>query len=211
LEGKLKIKIPPGAFKRDAQVWVHTLSDFSKVDYLISENTVELVADYGDETEEIHTFEQPLEISMPYDAEKYRGNESMITMFYYDKTRWQWSPILSQVDMVNHTVTGYTNHFSLYATSAQDWNSAKMPTLDGFQVSSFTGAGTYSYPLEVPTGPGGLQPSLSFSYNSQAVDRATSYTQASQVGMGWSFDQGYIERNMHGSNDFLNDLSLEFK
>jgi len=205
LEGKVKIKIPPGALKKDAQVWVHPVSEMTNVPSRLSENTVELIAENPEGTEEFHVFDQPLEISIAYDPEQYQGNESMVTLFYYDELNQTWRPVVSQVDTENHVVTGFTNHFSLYDISAQDWQAAQLPSLDGFQVSSFTGAGTYTYPIEVPAGPGGLQPNLSLSYNSQTVDRASSRTQASPVGMGWSFDQGYIQRDMHGSNDYFPD------
>jgi RHS repeat-associated protein len=60
-----------------------------------------------------------------------------------------------------------------------------------------SGAFTYSYNLAVPSVPGGLQPNVTFGYNSQAVDGLTSSTndQASEIGDGWSYDPGYIERD----------------
>ena len=69
-------------------------------------------------------------------------------------------------------------------------------------MASFTGAASYSFPIQVPQGPGGLQPALALSYNSQVVDSATTKTQASWVGMGWSLDTGYIARNMNGTNEY---------
>ena len=70
---------------------------------------------------------------------------------------------------------------------------------------------TYSFPIQVPPGPGGLQPSLALSYNSQTVDGAISRTQASWVGMGWSLDTGYIQRSMNGTPNYFEDdtFSLE--
>lgn len=56
---------------------------------------------------------------------------------------------------------------------------------------------TWSYPISVPQVPGGLNPALSLSYNSQAVDGLTSATnnQAGVVGDGWSLADSYIERS----------------
>ncbi len=79
-----------------------------------------------------------------------------------------------------------------------------------FQVAQFTGAATYSVPIQVPAGPGGLQPSFSLSYNSQAVDSATNRTQASWAGMGWTLTGGgYIERDMHSTSWDVNDDTFD--
>ncbi|MBN1427227.1 MAG: hypothetical protein JXB07_02505 [Anaerolineae bacterium] len=87
----------------------------------------------------------------------------------------------------------------------ENWEAPRLPSLKDFQVSQFTGAATYSYPIQVPPGPGGLQPSLALSYSSQVVDNASGMTQASWVGMGWSMETGAIERNLHGTMDFRDD------
>ncbi len=60
-----------------------------------------------------------------------------------------------------------------------------------------SGAFTYSYSLGMPPVPGGLEPLVSFDYDSQSVDGLTSSTnnQASWIGDGWSYDPGYIERD----------------
>lgn len=82
---------------------------------------------------------------------------------------------------------------------ANDWQSSYLPTIGDFQVAGFTGAATYDLPIEVPPGPGGLQPELSLSYNSQVIDQATTKMQASDVGMGWSLNVGSIEANLNGT------------
>jgi hypothetical protein len=92
-----------------------------------------------------------------------------------------------------------------YDVNAQDWEAARLPSLEAFQVSDFTGAASYSFPIQVPPGPGGLQPSLSLSYSSLTVDSASGATQASWAGMGWSLDVGYIQRSMNGSMTWLDD------
>ncbi|MGB0514599.1 MAG: glycosyltransferase, partial [Wenzhouxiangellaceae bacterium] len=103
-------------------------------------------------------------------------------------------------------VKGKVNQPGLLSTGAQDWEAARLPTVEAFQVSQFTGASTYNMPIWVPPGPGGLQPSLALSYNGQVVDGATGHTQASWAGMGWSLDTGYIQRNQQGTpSDFSDD------
>ncbi|HEU0131100.1 MAG TPA: RHS repeat-associated core domain-containing protein [Mycobacteriales bacterium] len=74
---------------------------------------------------------------------------------------------------------------------------------DGWNVGLGSGAFTYSYPISVPPPPVGAAPSLALEYSSQSVDGRTVATnnQASQVGEGWSFEPGYIERKFHSCAD----------
>lgn len=60
-----------------------------------------------------------------------------------------------------------------------------------------TGAFSWSYPIGTPDVPGGLQPSVALSYNSQTVDGRTSSTspQASWIGDGWDYSPGFIEES----------------
>ncbi|WP_093656773.1 polymorphic toxin-type HINT domain-containing protein [Streptomyces wuyuanensis] len=66
-----------------------------------------------------------------------------------------------------------------------------------------TGAFSWSYPIGVPSVPGGLQPKISLGYNSQSVDgrTAASNNQPSWVGDGWDWEPGYIERRYKPCND----------
>jgi RHS repeat-associated protein len=51
----------------------------------------------------------------------------------------------------------------------------------------------YSYPLTIPPGPGGFQPSLALNYSSGAVNENHGWQSASPwVGQGWSLDLGSI-------------------
>jgi RHS repeat-associated protein len=56
---------------------------------------------------------------------------------------------------------------------------------------------TWSYPMDPPAVPGGLEPPVSLNYDSQSVDGLTSSTnnQPSVVGDGWSMPGSFIERS----------------
>jgi hypothetical protein len=88
------------------------------------------------------------------------------------------------VDVQNKLLTAYSDHLTIFDYKADDWEAARLPSLEAFQVSTFTGAATYALPLWVPPGPAGLQPEVSLSYHSAASDQATAETQAAWVGMG---------------------------
>ncbi len=63
-------------------------------------------------------------------------------------------------------------------------------------VSTFSGASTYNYPIEVPPGRNGLQPQVNLSYNSRRVDGSLGYMGVAMgpLGAGWSADQIDIVR-----------------
>ncbi|KKT21281.1 MAG: YD repeat protein, partial [Parcubacteria group bacterium GW2011_GWE1_43_8] len=78
------------------------------------------------------------------------------------------------------------------------------------EADQSTGALVYKYPLALPDGRNGLQPSIELTYNNQSVE------EGSLFGYGWSISIPYIQRlNKHGAeqmysrNDFTSSLSGE--
>ena len=65
-------------------------------------------------------------------------------------------------------------------------------------VSTFSGSATSNYPLEVPPGRGGIQPSVNFSYNNGRVNGMLGYLMidGGPLGLGWSADQMDITRQI---------------
>lgn len=58
------------------------------------------------------------------------------------------------------------------------------------------GGFSWTYDIDAPEVPGGVEPDLSLSYSSQSVDGRTAATnnQANWIGDGWSMEPGYVER-----------------
>lgn len=83
------------------------------------------------------------------------------------------------------------------SSSAGSYAATPLNQASSWQVAEQTGAFSWSHELTLPVVPGPLQPSLSLSYSSQAVDGLTSASnnQASWVGDGFSMWSGYIERS----------------
>ncbi|MFI6939410.1 hypothetical protein ACIBI4_09075 [Streptomyces sp. NPDC050418] len=77
-----------------------------------------------------------------------------------------------------------------------DYRASTLSATGSWDVSTGSGAFTYSYPFQLPKPPMGSAPPLALDYNSQSVDGRTSASnnQASWVGMGWDLNVGYIER-----------------
>lgn len=77
-----------------------------------------------------------------------------------------------------------------------DYRATDLSPSGSWNVSTGSGAFTYSLPVQLPKAPFGKTPDLALTYNSQSVDGRTSATnnQASWVGMGWDLDVGFIQR-----------------
>lgn len=71
---------------------------------------------------------------------------------------------------------------------------AWVPNFPQATVSTFSGAATYGYPIQVPPGRNGLQPSVNLSYSSKAVDGIIGWHASDWTGLGWSLAQIDIVR-----------------
>lgn len=201
LSDKVKIKFPKDENREDVEVFLGDPAD-EMIPYSLSGEPIEIVALSTKGKNPVKKFDKPVEIRIKYNPKKLNGDEFMLTLFYFDETKQTWIPLPSQIDYEKKELIATTDHFSIFDFDTQNWQSAMLPSLESAQVASFTGAATYSMPIEVPPAPGGLTPRLSLNYNSQVVDDADNLTQASWVGMGWSLETGYIRRDMHGTGAY---------
>ncbi|WP_253762712.1 FG-GAP-like repeat-containing protein [Hamadaea flava] len=82
------------------------------------------------------------------------------------------------------------------STETGDFTKTDLKESSTWSAGGNSGDFTYSYPLQVPPVPSNLVPSVAFNYSSGAVDGQTagSHTQPSEIGEGWSYSPGYIER-----------------
>jgi RHS repeat-associated protein len=213
LKGKVKVTFPEGALQED----VILQAGFPSADALpenYSAHVFELRAFangsaargeglQGEQTE-ITQFDQPLTIEVDYsDLTLTEEQEQELFLYWYNEETGDWHALESYRDTETKTLTAKSDHFTVFDVGVNDWDSTRLPTIDPFQVSEFTGAATFSLPLEVPPGPGGFQPDLTLSYNSQVVDQATTKAQASWVGMGWSLDSGGTITNSGVAHGFM--------
>ena len=203
--GKVRLLFPADAVSQDLALEVRTPDDVDAAPYYPDNFPFEITANAKSDGAPVERFAQPFAIQVSYDPRRIHGDESSLQLFYYDTGLGTWVPLPSEVDTTRHTLTGWSDHLTEFDIDVQTWQSARLPGLKGFQVSPFTGAATYSYPIEVPDGPGGLQPDIALSYNSQTVDGLGGRSQASWVGMGWSLEGDYISRDQHGTPNYFND------
>jgi RHS repeat-associated protein len=91
--------------------------------------------------------------------------------------------------------------------SAGDFKASSLSPSASWTAGGSSGAFSWTYDIETPEVPGGVQPDLSLAYSSQAVDGRTAATnnQANWIGDGWSMEPGYIERRYVSCSDDAKD------
>ena len=67
-----------------------------------------------------------------------------ISIAWYNEKTEEWEALPSSADKETQTVYAMTNHFTVFDLDVNTWQATHVPTVDAFQVSSFTGAATYS-------------------------------------------------------------------
>ncbi len=200
MNGRVKVSFPADALSAQTLVQVGAPSGAEIPPHSLSGRPFQLNAQDMLSKQDLHQFSAEIAIDVDYsDLDLTGKNESDLYLYYYDPDSNNWFALPSHADPTTKTLHATTTHFTVFDTGIDNWQASHLPTVDAFQVSNFTGAATYALPIEVPAGPGGLQPNLSLSYNSQVIDQSTAQTQASWVGMGWSLEAGSIELNDHGT------------
>lgn len=128
------------------------------------------------------------QLTEAYDLSAYR-----FYLAYQDETdpnRWIEAPIL--VHQPGGLISVELTHFSNWAAGVRPerWNPAWNPPT----VSEFSGAVTYSYPIEVPPGRHGMQPGIALSYSSAGLNGRIYYSDPGVVADGWSLAEISVVR-----------------
>ncbi len=211
LDGRVTLDVPAGALAEDA-IFTISVPAAEIADAWGGGSPVVEIDAAGQASEHAIThFDQPIKIGISYANFDFGGSESALVVQYLNEETGLWEYMPSYVDVENDMVYTRSDHLSVFSLDINNWQAARLPSMDAASVSSYTGGASYSVPLWTPPGPNGLQPSLALSYNSQVIDSGTVLSQASWVGMGWSLDTGSIERNMHtpGSGTSDDTFSLQ--
>lgn len=166
-----------------------------------------------DQGREVTQFDAPLTLRVRYTQEQLAAlgiHEGDLTIFWFDEqaentlfdgtvVRGRWVSLPTTIDPATSTATTQIDHFSSFSFGdGSSPSEAYLPSVQGWQVDAFTGSASFSYPIEVPAGPGGIKPSLALSYNSASTDSKGGMRakgQSSWVGKGWSLDPGSVAFN----------------
>jgi len=203
--GKITLTIPKGAVSTTSEI------DFSEYGPQASSGMVmlsrfELTATDKATGTAFSKFNQNLQIYIQNDPSDITGvDPNSIRLYYQNETTKQWVPIAnSKFDPQTNTLTATTNHFTNYSVQGNPLQVGPGRIMAS-QVNLNSGSATFSYPIELPPGPGGFQPKLNLNYNSASVDEMKNKQDVgSWVGIGWSLDFGSISYDANTDSYYLN-------
>jgi len=105
----------------------------------------------------------------------------------------EWQLLDFHYDAETHLFAADLPHFSEFTLGGGLTSSGhRLPSIEGFTSDRHTGAASVHYPIDAPTGLGGLSPNMSLSYSSMESDNNYAQegkqykTQASEIGYGWN-------------------------
>jgi RHS repeat-associated protein len=204
---KIKLKIPKGAVSSTTRIEFSELMPIGSSGMQML-NLFELNAFETESNDKVSEFRKNLEISIQHDPEELKGLDvDSLRLYYYDEKTFQWVPVPdSKYDKEKNVLTATITHFSHYGEQANPLQVGPGRVM-ATQVNLHSGTATYSYPLEMPPGPGGFQPSLSLTHNSGSVDEMKNkQSVGSWVGIGWSLHLGRISCDLE-NDEYSLDLN----
>jgi RHS repeat-associated protein len=204
---KITLKIPKGAVDKKCEIEFIEYTPSGSTGMVMLSN-FELNAKGKDSGKAFSKFEKDLEITIKHEPEELTGIDiDSIRLYYLDENTGQWTPMATdKYDSKEKTIKATIDHFTYYGEQANPLQVGP-GRVNAAQVSLSSGAATFSYPFELPPGPGGFTPKLELTYNSGSVDEMKNkQAVGSWVGIGWNLHLGRISYDATNKQYFL-DLS----
>lgn len=198
-DARVTVRVPESATGRDVRV-EHRPVSAERLQSKGAELALqfELNAFADDESgAPMERFDQPLELRVDL-----TGLVDLLALKYYqhpflgywDQESQEWVAVAFRQE--RNVLVAEVDHLSLWgAGTTVGTNTGWMLPANEAAVSLFDGGLMYDYPLQLPDGGGGLQPSLSLSYNSRRLDGVVTWVQSDWLGMGWTVDTMEIVRD----------------
>jgi hypothetical protein len=212
INGMIKLNIPKEAVISETNIELIENAPFTSTGMQII-RTFELNAYNLNTKEKVNQFNEDLQITIHNNEEDLAGIDiDSLRLYYLDEDTLEWRPLANNLyDRENNILTATTNHFSYYGEMGN-------PLINGpgrvmaSQVDLSSGAATFTYPIELPPGPGGFQPKLDLSYNSSSLDEMKNRRDVgSWVGLGWSLHLPYISCDLASNAYYLNMNGISYK
>jgi RHS repeat-associated protein len=203
-----RVVVPPGAVKAAVSVGISDLigDEVPKLDAGMTNVTGTPRGGFRF-TPHPMRFASNVELTLPYDPKLVPSGTSAqdVYTYFYDDVALCWKPLQrTSVDEKHHTVTSLTNHFTDFVnTTVTAPDSPDNVSFNPNQIKGITagdpgagvtmmsapapnnqGTNNLSYPVDVPAGRAGLQPSLAISYDSAAGN--------GWLGVGWGLSMPSI-------------------
>ncbi len=148
-------------------------------------------------------FAKPLNLTIHYTPEQLQAVgivDGDLAIFRFDESSKRWVPLEGSADAKSKTITaridsGIPGDYQLSDGSSP--SNLYLPSLQGWQVNLFTGAASYSMPIDVPAGPNGIKPNIALSYDSSATDSTAGVRgdPAPWVGRDWNLASDSVSLN----------------
>jgi hypothetical protein len=200
-DGIVKIEFPANAVDKDVAVVYKHLS----LDTTLGDRKMAFMFEATAQTaqgQKVTKFAEPLDFTIDLSFLGVRPGLDGRTLWfgYFNETTERWEPIPFTLDNANNSIQikATVDHFSNFGVSANG-NPGWALLYNEPQVNTFSGAGTYSYPITLPPGANGLQPPLGLSYNNQQVSGLHGWYQSDWAGHGWSLNTVEIVRELNDS------------
>ena len=210
-DGSFRVTVPKGAADERLRLELtRTPPDTSKMWRIPIAFEINAYAlDRGDA--EVSKFSKGVEIQWTYTDGDIAGLDPRnLRLLHSDPASGLWAPIPSTIDPVAKTVTAKPDHFSLIGGGSTPVISGPGGVLS-FQTNLHTGAVAASYPIEVPRGPGQVQPGLTLRYSGVPIDEMGERDTGSWVGIGWSLGLGGITYNLSTYEYYLEIDGANYK
>ncbi|MCX5998585.1 MAG: hypothetical protein NTU41_03055, partial [Chloroflexi bacterium] len=205
--GKISLHIPKGATNEEADIEMTELGQWGPREAgMLDVFEFHAFAGKADKRTEIHQFNKGLTLSVQYGDKELQGIDlDTMQLCYLDDKTGIWAPVSEyHFDRESRTMTGTLEHFTNVGIRGNPLYLGPGRVM-AFQVGLSSGTAIASYPIEVPPGSGGFQPSIQLVYNSASVDAMHSKKSVgSWVGIGWSLSLGSISRDPNTNEYFLN-------
>ncbi len=145
----------------------------------------------------VSQFNKDIEISIYHSPGELDGLDAgSLRLYYLDENTRQWMPVPSSYNSQRRVLTATVNHFTNFGEQASPLANGPGRVM-ATEVNMHSGSAVFSYPIELPPGPGGFQPKVELTYNSGSVDEMKNKRDmGSWVGIGWSLYLGRISYDL---------------
>ncbi len=217
LDGRVTIEVPAGAVKVATRFrYTAAELDPKQARSFLAPGVLRLTAEDATNGAVITAFDGFLTLRTSIDARQLASsgwNARNLSFYYYAPEIDSWVAMASETDGAGG-VAARTNHFTDFGAGRGPEDKI-IPSVQGATVDPFSGAASFSLPIDVAPGRGGSQPALSLSYSSGSVDdtynsdqnwQSGYHKQANWAGLGWNLNGLYsLTRDISGTQEYGND------
>ena len=175
-DGRVMLTFAPGAVTEPVMVWARSLGRPINAPASVQRSHEFVVR--GRNGEEIHTFSQPVTLTVHYPEGEPVGGR----LFVAAEGTGAWEMLPTTWDAMGGALVAVVPHLSQTA-EGNNFAPEIMPSLRGWQNDLFSGSASYDYPLSLQPGRGGLTPAVALQFNSRS--RSEDGGHSSVVGAGW--------------------------